>query len=126
MSLLFVVTGERQVAQELIDTREQVSYIKAGNMSIGNAKRDTENDIHRLQADLDTVFASYKHSEEKAKRAMVDAGRLADELRSEQDHSSLQEKAIHSTELSLVEMHRQAEDAAHAMDRGSTEVPARF
>ena len=28
-----------------------------------------------------------KHSEEKAKKAMVDAARLADELRAEQDHT---------------------------------------
>ena len=33
-----------------------------------------------------------KNSEEKAKKAMVDAARLADELRAEQDHTTTQSK----------------------------------
>ena len=33
-----------------------------------------------------------KNSEEKAKKAMVDAARLADELRAEQDHVNTQSK----------------------------------
>merc|ERR1712088_1202451 len=80
------IRGQRQVEQELIDTREQVTDVSASNNSLGNAKRKLENDIHQMQADLDNMLASCKNSEEKAKKAMVDAGRLADELRSEQDH----------------------------------------
>merc|ERR550519_1329199 len=87
------IRGQRQVEQELIDTREQVSDINASNTSLANAKRKLENDIHQMQADLDNMLASCKNSEEKAKKAMVDAGRLADELRSEQDHAASQEKA---------------------------------
>ena len=79
-----------------------------------------------MQADLDTIFASCKNSEENTKRAMVDASRLADELRSEQDHASLQEKAAHTTEVSLVEMQRKAEDVAFAMDRGAAQIPSRL
>jgi hypothetical protein len=51
-----------------------------------------EGDIHQMQADLDNMLSQSKSSEEKAKKAMVDAGRLADELRSEQDHSHAQDK----------------------------------
>merc|ERR1712045_563362 len=98
------IRGQRQVEQELIDTREQVTDVSASNNSLGNAKRKLENDIHQMQADLDNMLASCKNSEEKAKKAMVDAGRLADELRSEQDHASAQEKAARSTEVSLSEI----------------------
>merc|ERR1711994_888699 len=38
-----------------------------------------------------------KAAEEKAQKAMVDAGRLADELRAEQDHYTAQEKAVKTT-----------------------------
>merc|ERR1712012_1507435 len=72
--------------------------------NLANAKRKLENDIHQMQADLDNMLASCKNSEEKAKKAMVDAGRLADELRSEQDHAAAQEKAARTTEVSLTEM----------------------
>merc|ERR1711922_131102 len=87
------IRGQRQVEQELIDTREQVTDMNGSNTSLTNAKRKLENDIHQMQADLDNMLSSCKNSEEKAKKAMVDAGRLADELRAEQDHAAAQEKA---------------------------------
>ena len=59
-------------------TRKQVSDINTNNVSLANDKRKLENDIHQMQADLDNMLASCKNSEEKAKKAMVDAGRLAD------------------------------------------------
>merc|ERR1712032_1361817 len=106
------IRGQRQVEQELIDTREQVTDVSASNNSLGNAKRKLENDIHQMQADLDNMLASCKNSEEKAKKAMVDAGRLADELRSEQDHAAAQEKVARTTEVSLAEMQNKAEQAS--------------
>merc|ERR1712107_848862 len=45
-----------------------------------------------------------KNSEEKAKKAMVDAARLADELRAEQDHVNTQSKAKHAMEVQLREL----------------------
>ena len=45
-----------------------------------------------MQADLDNMLAQSKGAEEKAKKAMVDAGRLSDELRAEQDHTNAQDK----------------------------------
>ena len=52
------------------------------------------------------MLASCKNIEEKAKKAMVDAWRLADELRSEQDHANAQEKAKKTIEVSLCEMQK--------------------
>merc|ERR1712127_923938 len=45
-----------------------------------------------------------KNSEEKAKKAMVDATRLADELRAEQDHVSVQSKNKRALETSMAEL----------------------
>merc|ERR1719450_257921 len=120
------IRGQRQVEQELIDSREQVVDINASNTSLANAKRKLENDIHQMQADLDNMLASCKNSEEKAKKAMVDAGRLADELRAEQDHASAQERAARTTEVSLSEMQRKAEEASFALARGAAQIPAKL
>ena len=79
-----------------------------------------------MQADLDNMLASCKNSEEKAKKAMVDAGRLADELRAEQDHASAQERAARSTEVSLSEIQKKAEEASFAMARGAAQIPAKL
>ena len=50
-------------------------------------------------------------SDEKAKKAMVDAARLADELRAEQDHSNSQEKAKRAMEGQLAELEQRLIDA---------------
>ena len=62
-----------------------------------------EGDIHQMQADLDNMLAQSKSAEEKAKKAMVDAGRLADELRAEQDHTAAQDK-VRSMEILFKEV----------------------
>merc|ERR1719195_2256316 len=48
--------------------------------------------IHTLHAEIDDALGQAKNSEEKAKRAMIDAARLSDELRAEQDHASSEER----------------------------------
>merc|ERR1739844_290315 len=45
------------------------------------AKRGLEGAIHTIQAEVDAMLGAAKNAEEKAKKAMVDAARLADELR---------------------------------------------
>merc|ERR1712079_886843 len=48
---------------------------------------------------------------EKAKKAMVDAARLADELRAEQDHTNTQTKAKRALETQLSELEQKFVDA---------------
>merc|ERR1711892_479926 len=49
-------------------------------------KKQLEGEINELEIGLD--HANKANSEEKSKKAMVDAARLADELRAEQDHAT--------------------------------------
>lgn len=57
-----------------------------------------------VQSDLDELLNEAKNSEEKAKKAMVDAARLADELRAEQDHAQTQEKLRKALETQIKEL----------------------
>merc|ERR1719458_415537 len=57
-----------------------------------------------LQAEIDDMLHQAKNSEEKAKKAMVDAARLADELRAEQDHVATQSKNKRALEVQMGEM----------------------
>ena len=50
-------------------------------------KRSVESSVHTMHAELDEMLQQAKNSEEKAKKAMMDGARLADELRAEQDHT---------------------------------------
>merc|ERR1712170_282041 len=72
----------RSAEQELADTNE----------SLAAAKRKLEAEFNQLGADLDEMTNEARLSEEKAARAMVDAARLADELRCEQDAAMSLEK----------------------------------
>merc|ERR1712033_150697 len=56
------------------------------------AKRKLEQEFNQLGGDLDEMTNEARLSEEKAARAMVDAARLADELRCEQELSMALEK----------------------------------
>jgi myosin heavy chain 6/7 len=52
-----------------------------------------------------------KNQEEKAKKAMVDAARLADELRTEQEYAQGQERARKAIELNMKELQERLEIA---------------
>merc|ERR1711936_1024390 len=75
----------RSAEQELADTNENLADLGNVNQSIAAAKRKLEAEFNQLQGDLDEMSNEARLSEDKAARAMVDAARLADELRCEQD-----------------------------------------
>merc|ERR1719476_816767 len=77
--------ARRVTEQELSDTNEQLSEMTCFNQSIAGAKRKLESEMETLHGDLDEMSNEASLSEEKAKKAMVDAARLAEELRNEQD-----------------------------------------
>jgi len=75
----------RSAEQELADTNESLADLNNVSQSITASKRKLEAELNQLTADLDEMTNEAHLSEEKAARAMVDAARLADELRCEQD-----------------------------------------
>merc|ERR1719402_1126896 len=77
--------ARRMTEQELSDTNEQLSDLTCVNQAIAGAKRKLEAEMQTLHGDLDEMSSEAHLSEEKAKKAMVDAARLADELRAEQE-----------------------------------------
>merc|ERR1712036_104996 len=77
--------ARRMTEQELSDTNEQLSDLICTNQAIAGAKRKLESEMQTLHTDMDEMATEAHLSEEKSKKAMVDAARLADELRAEQD-----------------------------------------
>merc|ERR1712055_673113 len=84
--------SRRLAEQELSDTNEQLSELTCQNQAIAGAKRKLESEMQTLHADLDEMSSEAHLSDEKAKKSMVDAARLADELRCEQDIAQCYEK----------------------------------
>merc|ERR1712241_500300 len=77
--------ARRITEQELSDTNEQLSELTVHNQSMAGAKRKLEAEMQTLNGDMDEMSSEALLSDEKAKKAMVDAARLADELRLEQE-----------------------------------------
>merc|ERR1712078_581667 len=78
----------RQLQNDISDARGAVNNMQTINGRDMTSKRQLESSIHTLQAEVDGMLVAAKNGEEKAKKAMVDAARLADELRAEQDHAT--------------------------------------
>ncbi|XP_050533202.1 myosin heavy chain, muscle isoform X33 [Daktulosphaira vitifoliae] len=110
--------GRRQVEQELADAHEQLNELSAQATSISAAKRKLEGELQTLHSDLDELLNEAKNSEEKAKKAMVDAARLADELRAEQDHAQTQEKLRKALETQIKELQVRLDEAENNALKG--------
>jgi len=111
--------AKRQIEQELSEARNAVNEMSVINSKASHEKRAFESHIHTLQAEIDEMLALAKNSEEKSKRAMIDAARLADELRSEQDHFGSEVRAKRALESQLNELEtRLGEAEALAMKGG--------
>merc|ERR1719273_946558 len=82
------------------------------NSKASAEKRHLESAIHTMHAEIDDMLQQAKNSEEKSKKAMVDAARLADELRAEQEHSNAQEKVKRSLESQVIELEQRLSEAS--------------
>merc|ERR1712036_149263 len=103
--------GKKQADMELAEARGAVNDMTNINSKAGSDKRSLESVIHTMHAEIDDMLHQAKNSEEKAKKAMVDAARLADELRSEQEHSSAQEKGKRALETQIGELEQRLAEA---------------
>merc|ERR1712156_1347602 len=101
--------GKKQADMKLGDARAAVNDMTTINSKADSDKRRMEAAVHTAQAEIDDMIHQAKNSEEKAKKAMVDAARLADELRSEQDHAASQEKAKRALDAQINELHQRLE-----------------
>merc|ERR1712051_442206 len=111
--------ANRQLTQEIADARMAVTEMQSINSRDTAVKRNLEGSIHTIQAEIDGMLLAAKNAEEKAKKAMIDAARLADELRAEQDHSSGLMSTKKNIESQLVEMEGRLADAeGRAMKEG--------
>merc|ERR1712211_194718 len=103
--------AKRQLDMEISDSRNACNEMQVINGREMAAKRGLEGQTHTLQAEIDAMLQAAKNSEEKSKKAMVDAARLADELRAEQDHATTQASAKNSLSSQLGDLEGRLADA---------------
>merc|ERR1712203_190940 len=103
--------ARRMTEQELSDTNEQLSDLTCVNQAIAGAKRKLESEMQTLHGDCDEMASEAHLSEEKAKKAMVDAARLADELRHEQEVAQGFERDRKLLECQVKDMQQRLDEA---------------
>merc|ERR1712021_49992 len=118
--------GMKQTANELGEARSAVNEMTTVNSRAGAEKRHVEGALHTMQAEIDDMLHQAKSSEEKAKKAMVDAALLADELRSEQDHTGCLSKTKRALESQLVELENKFAEANENAIRGGRAAMAKL
>ena len=65
-----------------------MSDLNAQNQSLIGAKRRAEAEMETVKHELDDASNEARSAEDKAHRTMLDAAKLADELRMEQDNTT--------------------------------------
>merc|ERR1712168_1300233 len=103
--------ARRQAEQELADTNEQLSDLTCQNQAITGAKRKLESEMQTLHGEMDEMASEAHMADEKAKNAMVDAARLADELRQEQEIAQAYEKDKKLFECQVKDMQARLDEA---------------
>merc|ERR1712012_1209427 len=103
--------SRRITERELSDTNEQLSDLTCNNQAIAGAKRKLESEVQTLHGDMDEMASEAQLSDEKAKKAMVDAARLADELRGERDMAQAYEKDRKLYECQVKDMRQRLDEA---------------
>merc|ERR1712076_180656 len=118
--------GKRQTEAELSESRGAVNEMTSINSRAASDKRAVESAVHTMHAEIDDMLQQAKNSEEKAKKAMVDAARLADELRAEQDHTNTQSKSKRALETQLMELENKFAEANENAVRGGRAAMAKL
>merc|ERR550517_1945788 len=101
-----------QVRQEWLMKRQSMPWLMqlALQMSCAMNKRKLESEMQTLHGDMDEMSSEARMADEKAKHAMVDAARLADELRNEQEIAQAYEKDRKLFECQIKDMQSQLDE----------------
>merc|ERR1711920_616752 len=118
--------AKRQLDMEIADSRHACNEMQAINSREMASKRGLEGQLHTMQAEIDAMLQAAKNAEEKSKKAMVDAARLADELRAEQDHANTQGSAKKSLETQFADLEGCLVDAEAAAMKGGKAAMAKM
>merc|ERR1719166_268432 len=103
--------SRKQSEQNLCDTNEQLADVSCQNQGLNSAKRKLESDLADLKNESDEANNEARSAEDRAKKFMMDAARLADELRSEQETAQLVEKERRDQEGRAKDLQVQLDDA---------------
>merc|ERR1719187_1552401 len=117
---------EARTLLEQADTNESLSDQTCTNQAICGAKMKCEQEMGAMSHDLDEMVAEAGMSEDKAQRAMVDAARLADELRQEQELAMNLERDKKLLEAQVKDAQNRVDEAEQNALKGGKKAMAKM
>ncbi|KAL2100734.1 hypothetical protein ACEWY4_002495 [Coilia grayii] len=103
--------SRKVLEQELIEVTERHNELNVQNQSLTIIKRKMEADMTRIMNENEELISEFRAADERAKKAITDASRMAEELRQEQDHASHLEKIKKNNEITIKELQLKVEEA---------------
>eukprot|EP00092_Neocalanus_flemingeri_P038409 GFUD01041816.1.p1 GENE.GFUD01041816.1~~GFUD01041816.1.p1 ORF type:complete len:1588 (+),score=475.81 GFUD01041816.1:64-4764(+) len=116
----------RCAEQELSDVMEQLADCTLQNQSLQSSKRKLDSEMQTLHADLEEMIGESRIADERAKKAMIDAARLADELRAEQEVAQHAEKSRKNLDFQVKDMQTKVDEAEQLAVKGGKKVTSRL
>jgi len=117
--------ARKQAEAELLEVTDRVNSLSAQNSALSSARRKLETENEQMRAELDEALAESKAADERAKKAVADAGRMAEELRQEQQHLISVERVKKTLEVQIHELTIKLEEAeAYALKGGRKALAA--
>merc|ERR1719278_1320836 len=118
--------NRRMIEQELADTNETLSQQTCTNQAINGAKSKCESEMNNLGNDLDEMASEAKMSEDKAQRAMIDAARLAGEVRAEQEGAMMLERDKKLLEAQVKDAQSRLDESEQSALKGGKKAIAKM
>merc|ERR1712184_111437 len=118
--------NRRMIEQELADTNETLSQQTCTNQAIQGAKSKCEQELNAMGHDLDEMTAEAKMSDDKAQHAMIDAARLAEELRAVQEAAIMLEREKKLLEAQVKDAQNRLDEAEQTALKGGKKALAKM
>uniref|UniRef100_A0A667HGL4 Myosin heavy chain 7 n=1 Tax=Lynx canadensis TaxID=61383 RepID=A0A667HGL4_LYNCA len=110
--------SRKLLEQEVVEITERHNEVNIQNQSLLVVKRKLESDVQRISNEHEELISEFRSADERAKKAMTDAARMAEELRQEQDHCMHLEKIKKNYEITIKDLQAKMEEAEQLALKG--------
>nr|XP_002119856.2 myosin heavy chain, cardiac muscle isoform [Ciona intestinalis] len=110
--------GRKLAETELLESSERSNLLHTQNTALINQKRKLEGELQTMQGEVEESVQEQRNAEDKAKKAIVDAATMAEELKKEQDLSSHLERMKKNMEQTVKDLQQRLDEAENIALKG--------
>ncbi|XP_032825831.1 putative uncharacterized protein MYH16 [Petromyzon marinus] len=112
----------KMLEQDHTELRERYAEADSHNIQLTSIRKKLESDLTQITAVHEEMIGEFRAAEERAKKAVIDAARMAEELKQEQDHASHLEKIKKNMEQQFRDLSVKLEEAEAMAMKGGKKI----